>query len=213
MTISALIKDKKHLVKVCFSDGSQILLDKDVCSNNTLCTDMDLTDEEVKNLLYLSDFTRAKSRALWYLDRSDYTEKAIYRKLLQAKFPKRASAAAVGRLTELGIIDDRRFAERFFEKSHERNLSKRETLHKMLEKGVPYEMAKEIIENGENDEEKQIINLLNGKYASKLTLENGKQKVYAALVRKGFSYGAIRSAFEKYYENAEFCDEYEEYDV
>ena len=209
MIISELIRDKKHLVKVCFLGGEEILLDKDVCADNALCADMDLTEEEVQKLLYVSDFTRAKSRALWYLDRSDYTEKSIYNKLLQAKFPKKASAAAVGRLVELGIIDDRRFAERFFEKCLEHNVSKRETFHKMLLKGVPYELTKEIIENGESDEEEQIKNLLQGKYASKILAENGKQKVFAALARKGFSFSAIRSAMNEVLEESEFCEEYD----
>ena len=209
MIISEIVKDKKHLVKVCFFGGEEILLDKDVCADNALCANMELTEEEVQKLIYTSDFTRAKSRALWYLDRNDYTEKAVYTKLLQAKFPKKASAAAVGRLVEIGIIDDRRFAERFFEKCAERNLSKRETFHKMMEKGVPYDLAKEILENGESDEEEQIRNLLNGKYASKLMAENGKQKVFAALARKGFSFSSIRSVMNEVLEDLEFCEEYD----
>ena len=208
MVITAINPDKKHLVKIEFQDGRECLLDREVCINHALCTEMELTVEELKELKAESDYERAKSRALWYLDRGDYTEKAMYQKLLCAGFSQKASAKVLSKLCELGLIDDRRFAERFFERCIEHNISKREALHKMLEKGVPYDLAKEMLENGEADEETQIKNLLCGKYASKLNAENGKQKVFAALARKGFSFSAIRSAMNNYFDDLEFCEEY-----
>ncbi len=206
MTITAINPDKKHLVKIEFLGGEVCFLDRNVCINHALCTEMELSGEELKKLKSESDYERAKSRALWYLDRSDYTEKAIYQKLLHAGFNQKASAKVIAKLCELGLIDDRRFAERFCERCLEHNISKREALHKMLEKGVPYDLAKEILDNSESDEETQIKNLLEGKYASKLNAENGKQKVFAALARKGFSFSAIKSAMNEYIE--EFCEEY-----
>ena len=77
----------------------------------------------------------------------------------------------------------------------------------MLLKGVPYDLAKEMLEESDTDEEEQIKNLLEGKYAYKLTQEKGAEKVYAALVRKGFSYSTVRSAMKKYTEQLEFCEE------
>ena len=50
----------------------------------------------------------------------------------------------------------------------------------------------------------QILALLQGKYAYKLTAERGFEKVYAALVRKGFSYSAVRQAMKKYNSDLEF---------
>ncbi len=209
MIITAISKEKKHLVKIEFMGGEECLLDSEVCINHSLCAEMELEAEDLKELKAESDYLRAKSRALWYLDRGDYTEKAMYQKLTRAGFSQKASAKVIGRFVELGIIDDRRYAERFCERCLEHNISKREALHKMYEKGVPYDLAKEMLENSEADEETQIKNLLCGKYASKLNRENGKQKVYAALVRKGFSYSAIRSALNNYLEESEFCEEYD----
>ncbi len=40
-----------------------------------------------------------------------------------------------------------------------------------------------------------IVELITKKYASKLEQENGREKVIAALQRKGFSYSDIKSAF------------------
>ena len=208
MIVKSIKSEKKHLTLVSFSNESEILLDNDTVSENSICVGTEIDEQFLSELKFDSDFRRAKSRALWYLDRMDYTEKALYEKLLKAGFSKKASASVLGKLCELGLVDDRRFAERLAERLIESNTSKREALHKMLLKGVPYDMAKDVLSETETDEELQITALLTSKYAYKLNLENGAQKVFAALVRKGFSYGGIRNAMKKYIEEQDFCEEY-----
>ncbi len=208
MTITEVKKDKKHLMRIMLDDGSELALDVDVYVDNALSVGTKLCEEEIKKLEFESEYQRAKSRALWYLDRADHTEKALYNKLLRAGFEKKASAAAIGRLVELGVVDDLRFAERFAERCAESNISKREALHKMLEKGVQYDMAKQVLEELETDEGEQLDALIEKKYAYKLTQPNGMQRVYAALVRKGFSYSAIKAALKKYSDELEFSEEY-----
>ena len=198
MQITSLNKDKKHLMKICFQNGEEVLLDKTVCEDNALKKGSSLSEEELIKLKYNSEYQRAKSRALWYLDRSDYTEKALYTKLLRAGFDKKASAQVLSRLVELSIVDDRRFAERFAERCAENNISKRESLHKMLEKGVPYDLAREILDGLETDQLGQIRALIEKKYSYKLTLLGGGEKVFAALSRKGFSYTDIRQVLKEY---------------
>lgn len=195
------------MTKLLFECGTEILIDNDVLAENGITVGQNITEDELRVFQYDSDYRRAKSRALWYLDRMDYTEKALYEKLLKAGFSKKASAAVLARLCELGVVDDRRYAERMSERLKENNVSPRETMHKMLLKGVPYDLAKEMLENGENNEEEQIKNLLEGKYAYKLTQEKGIEKVYAALVRKGFSYSAVKTAMKNYTQELEFCEE------
>ncbi len=198
MIISELKKDKKHLTRVCFASGEEILLDNDVCIENSLCGDLELSDEQLKELQHSSDLKRAKSRALWYLDRMDYTEKALFEKLLRAGFSKKISAEVLAGFCEFGMVDDCRFAQRLAERYKESNISKREAMHKLLQKGVDYELAKQVLSEADLDENEQIAALLEGKYAYKLTQGNGTEKVFAALIRKGFSYSAVREEMKKY---------------
>lgn len=204
MKISELKKDKKHLTKVCFIGGKEILLDNDVCCENSLCADIELDDEQIKELKHISDFKRAKSRALWYLDRMDYTEKALFEKLIKAGFNKKISAEVLAKLCEFGLIDDRRYAERFAERCKDNNISKREASQKLFQKGVPLDLIKEVLSEVEVDEIEQITALLERKYAYKLTQEKGFEKVYAALIRKGFSYSAVKDAMRKYNSDLEW---------
>ncbi len=207
MIITDIIKDKKHLLKICFDDESYILIDTDVLSEKGIKKG-DLIDEGgLKELKYDSDYKRAKSRALWYLDRMDYTEKALFEKLTKAGFPKKVSAGVLEKFCELGLVDDRRYAERFAERCKENNISKREAVHKMMLKGIPLDLAKQVTEELETDEESQILNLIERKYQRKLLEENGFSKVFAALARKGFDFGSIKSALKKYNDELEFSEE------
>ena len=208
MRITAVKEQKKHLCRLLFEDGAEMLLDRDTCAENGLNPGRDIDETQLADLRYDSDYRRAKERALWYLDRADRTEKGLYRKLLDAGFDQKASAAVIARLTELGLIDDRRFAENFAARCEEANVSQRETVRKLLEKGVPYDLAKEAAGQRETDEETRIAALIEKKYARKLTEENGVQKVYAALARKGFSFGAIKSALKQYSEELENSEEW-----
>jgi SOS response regulatory protein OraA/RecX len=93
------------------------------------------------------------------------------------------------------------------ERLMESNVSKREAMHKMLLKGLSYDLIREMLDSGEIDEEEKIKNLSEGKYARKLTEEKGTEKVYAALVRKGFSYSAVRTAMKNFTQELEFCED------
>lgn len=209
MTVTSVSKEKKHLMLLTFDDGSQISVDTDAVVNNAIGIGTELDEEEIENLKYESDYERAKSRALWYLDRSDHTAKSMYDKLVKAGFDRKASAAVIARLTELGIIDDRRFAENFAARCAECNVSRREAAYKMMLKGVPKDIACESLDNENADESEQIAALIAKKYRTKIESENGVQKVYAALIRKGFSYAKVRDALKKYSEELLYGEDLE----
>lgn len=203
MQIVNLQKDKLHLTKLSLSDGRQVLVDNDLVFERSLKAGLEIDDKYLEELLFSSDYVRAKSRAVWYLDRSAHTEKGLYDKLVRAGFAKEACAKVIARFIEVGLLDDRRYAEILAERLIETNVSKREALQKMLSKGLPYDLAKSVLEETEADESTQIRNLIEKKYRNKLLAENGAKKVFDALARKGFSFGAIREALKSYIEELE----------
>lgn len=207
MIINSVVKDKKHLNKITLSNGEELFIDIDVCLDRCLKAGMEIDSKFLEDIKHESEYKRAKSRALWYLDRMDHTEKALYDKLLRAGFDKKISAEVLAWCREFGLVDDRRYAERFAERCCENNISKREAIHKMLQKGIEYSLAKEVLSEIECDEAEQLAELLEKKYARKLEMENGVQKVFQSLVRKGFSFSAVKEALRKYNEELEFCEE------
>ncbi|MBQ2266148.1 MAG: regulatory protein RecX [Clostridia bacterium] len=204
MQILNIKKDKLHLTKISLSNGEDVLIDNDVVGEHFLKKGDSLTEEKLNALVFQSQYQRAKSRAVWYLDRKDRTANELYKKLCQAGFDQKASAQVIARLQEVGLIDDRRFAENYRDRLLRDNVSKREMLNKLFQKGVPYDLAKEVLSDLEVSEEEQIKALIDKKYRTKLSAENGAEKVFAALVRKGFSYGAVRQVLKNYTEIEDF---------
>ena len=204
MQILSVKKDKLHLTRLSLSNGEDVLIDNDVCAEKCLKAGDALSESELCDLVFQSQYTRAKSRAVWYLDRKDRTSNELYKKLVEGGFDKRASAKVIARLTEVGLIDDRRFAENYRDRLLRDNVSKRAALQKLLQKGVPYDLAKEVLSDSEVDEAQQITELIDRKYRTKLTADGGVHKVYAALIRKGFSYGAVKEVLKNYTEIEDF---------
>jgi regulatory protein len=201
MKITEIKPSKLHLNLISLSNGEEILIDKDVCAEHSLIADVEIDSEELKELKFQSDYVRAKARALWYLDRMDYSEKALYDKLMLKGFDKKASSAVIAKLVELGLLDDRRYAERLCEKLLNSGNSKRAAIQKMRQKGLSYDLCKEILEKTEADEGDTLSRLIERKYLEKLSDKENYHKVYAALVRRGFSYSDVRNALKKYTED------------
>lgn len=206
MQITEISRQKKHLVKVTLSCGREFYLDSDFAAQNAVKVGQTVTEQTVCEWLCESDYVRAKSRALWFLDRADHSEKALYDKLLRADISPEACARAIARLKELGLINDVRYAARLAERFIESNISKREAYAKMLAKGLPRDIINAALENTQADESAQIIALLQKKYKTKLENPENIPKVYAALIRKGFSYSAVRDTLKNYSEELENYD-------
>ncbi len=206
MQINEVIRQKKHLVKVRLADGREIYLDSDFAAQNAIKAGDNVTEQKIDEWLRESDYVRAKSRALWFLDRADHSEKTLYEKLTRADISPEACARAISRLKELGLLDDVRYANRLAERLVEANVSKREAYVKMLSKGLPRDIVNAALEDIETDEAAQIGALISKKYRTKLENPENIPKVYAALVRKGFSYSAVREALKRYSEELENYD-------
>lgn len=207
MIITDIKREKRHLVRVSFSDCREILIDTDVCTANCLKVGSEIKEEQLEDIVYQSDYERAKSRALWYLDRNALTEKALYDKLVKSGFSQKAAAAVLQRLCELGLIDDCRYAACYAEQCIGANLSTRDTYFKLLNRGVPKEIAKDALGALEPDERAQIRAVLEKKYRLKLEDPQNTQKVYAALIRKGFSFAAVRDVLKEYNEELQYASE------
>ncbi len=208
MKIVSVQRDKKHTVKVTFDNGRYYNFDLDYWNSACLHENDFLDDLQLKKHLENSDYIRAKSRGMWFLDRSDYSEKTLYEKICAGGISSSAAAKAVARLKELGLVNDEVFARRLAERMNEIGISKRECYAKLYAKGIPSAVIKEVLDETDFDEISQIETVISKKYRTKISDKENIQKVYAALIRKGFSYSAVREAIKKYTQEIEDYEEY-----
>ena len=206
MNSKSISREKKGLSRVTFEDDTEILLDSELIEFKNLSKKSEI--EDIEKLRFESDFKRAKSRALWYLSRSDHSKKELMDKLIKGGFSKEASLLAIERMGEMGLVDDRVFAKRLYEQLVvSGSSSTREVTHKLKLKGISPEIIKEILEENVFDETENIKLLIKKKYQNKLNSEEGVQKVFAALIRKGFSYSDVRRALKEYSAELE-CEDF-----
>lgn len=207
MEITAIEKRRAHLVQIEFSEGEAALLDSKTVAENGLYVGQQLTAEELQKLKDLSDYTRALSRAVWYIERGALSEKALRDKLIRAGFPPAVCEKCTARLCDLGLIDDTALAERLAEQLTAANISQRAALSRMVAKGIPRDIAAAALENTECDAESQIRAVIDKKYKTRLGSPEQVRKVFAALLRLGFSYGDVRAVLKSYTEELEYSEE------
>ena len=200
MRIVEIKKQKKHLCEIVFHTGETLLLDSDYCAEQGFNTDTEVSEADAKKHFSASEYRRALSRGMWYLGQSSFSEKKMREKLKAAGFGFDSADKAVERLKELGLINDSEYALRLAEIYLSECVSKRDALYKMINKGIPRDIAADALDSFECDPVAQIRHIINKKYRSKMSDNLSSQKVFAALQRKGFNYSDIKEAFKQFNE-------------
>ncbi len=163
----------------------------------------ELADGELEDLIHASACSRALRRAYWYLERYDCSKKQMIIKLRRS-FPDYAAAFAAQKCAEQGFIDDRRYAARLAENYITvRHMSCREAQAKLFAKGIPGDIAKEAVGGIECDPTENITELIEKKYKNRLADKKQRANTVAALARKGFSFGDIKTALANFLPEAE----------
>ena len=194
MTIIALKQAKKHQIEVVFEEET-VFLDKETALKNGLKVGQSFSFEQIEELKYSSELTRATSKAMWLLGRREYSKKEMFLRLKQDKFDENAVSEAVETLAEAGVIDDERFAYNFaYNLKVNRKLGKRSIITELCLKGVSREIAEITAEEFCDDEVSSAAEIIRLKYPLFASDEKIKRRMIAALQRKGYSYNVIREA-------------------
>lgn len=142
----------------------------------------------------------AKRRAMHLLAARDYGKNELYKKLLN-NYSEKTAAAVTEMMWEYGYIDDERYAKKLAKTYIEiRKYGKSRAALMMREKGLDRDTIESALEEYDSEDiTSEIVELLKKKYIDRLFLEGleGKkemQKVIAALARRGYSYGDIKTA-------------------
>lgn len=176
-----------------------IALDSELCEMKRLSAGMELTDEELESLVSQSHIKRAKSRAMWYLSRSSYPKAGLIKKL-RASFPGHAAEAAADRMEELGLINDRDYAERRLERlMADKGMSLKMALYTLSTEGIDRELLSALKEEKEYeyDPASAVTEIYERRFKNKLRSQKDVDRMMAAFVRKGFSVQTVKRALEE----------------
>lgn len=149
----------------------------------------ELSEERIAQLQEEDSSEVAYQKALNFLSYRSRTEAEVRTNLAKADVGPELIEQAVERLKRSGLLNDQQFAETWVENRSEfRPRSRRALTYELKHKGIPEEMISAAVEGLD---EEQMAYLAARKKANKyfsLDWPGFKQKMYAYLARRGFSY-------------------------
>ena len=208
MTVTKVELYKGKTMRVDFSEGEPAFINAEVCYDCGVTKDSSFSSEEWDEVVYKNDLRRAKERALYLLDYRDHSYAELFKKLSE-NYSEQLCYDVCDKLTELGVLNDRRYAAQLARRYVEvKKFGLRRARQEMHLKGLGRELIDEALEQYEDSVRDRIRELVETKYARRLDSEDGIKKVKNALVRQGYSFSDINAVFDELYEEAE----YEDYD-
>ncbi|MEO1270070.1 MAG: RecX family transcriptional regulator [Myxococcota bacterium] len=163
-----------------------------------------LTIERQQEVLQANGLIEARSKALEYISFKPRSEQEVRDKLHSREFSKEAIDAAIGRLKELGYLDDGRYAEafardrvvvqRYGPRRIERELHKRGVAATLIVKALGTLTAEQV--------EEAATAAADGRWRSLrtkggLTVYARRRKLYSFLARRGFGADMVRRILER----------------
>lgn len=163
--------------------------------DNYIADDTEITESQWEQLLTGINYKKALNKCADLLSRRDYSVKELRDKLIRVVDAESAQKA-IDRYIESGYLDDEKYCQSLVDYLY--NVKKYSVNHikqECYKRGIGSDIVRYVMSEIEFDMVDTVVDLIKSKYLSRISQENGKQKVVAALQRKGFSYSDIQSAF------------------
>lgn len=142
-----------------------------------------------------AEYERARKRAMYLLGSRDYSSAALREKLLK-NYSEETADRVIEDMTEYGFLDDEEYAGKLaasLVKGKKYGLYRAKT--EMRHKGVPETLIEDALSQYEHDDYvEQLKELIRKKYSDKIEDREDRQKVIAALARRGFGFSEIKEA-------------------
>ncbi len=178
----------------------KIYIHSEIIRKYNVAKGMELSEEEADRLIYENDLRRARERALYLMESRDHSYRELFDKL-EKNYSEDICFEVCNRLAEIGVINDRRYAEKLCRQLFEvKKLGRYRVRQEMRLKGLGSEIIEEAMENFSEEDEpfERLEKLVEQKYERYLTDRKGVEKVKNALARKGYSFGEIKEVLDLY---------------
>ena len=178
----------------------KIYIHSEIIRKYNVAKGMELSGEEADRLIYENDLRRARERALYLMESRDHSYRELFDKL-EKNYSEDICFEVCNRLAEIGVINDRRYAEKLCRQLFEvKKLGRYRVRQEMRLKGLGSEIIEEAMENFSEEDEpfERLEKLVEQKYERYLTDRKGVEKVRNALARKGYSFGEIKEVLDLY---------------
>lgn len=198
MRITGIKPRRKSLRALYLDEEFAVNIDEQTLLDSPYRLGMEISDQQLHDLIQQSDSRRAREKAMYLLAHRDHSKKELVDKIKRTSSEEAARAAAL-RMEEIGLVNDEDYARRYAkELLFRRRFSQSRTEYELLQKGIDRQLIHEIIEEMDIDPAEQLRDLLERKYARTLGDEKSRRRTVAALQRLGYRWEDIRRALQEY---------------
>ena len=198
MEITAIEPRRKRLSQLYLDGEAAVKVDTETLLKAGWKPGMEISDEELHELLQESEARRAKEKALYLLEYRSHSKKELADKISRTT-SREAAEAAVERMEELGLVNDESYARQLAEYLMERKgYGVRRARQELLQKGIDRELVEEILEEQAPDPREKLREIVERKYQDRLGDGKGYRRTAAALQRLGYGYEDIRAVLREF---------------
>ena len=192
------IRPRRKGLSAVYIDGEYALsLDTQTLLEHRIDIGREFDDEELHDLIESSNERRAKEKALWLISYRSHSKKELRDKISRT-CDRQSAEKAVERMEELGLVNDRDYAERCAQTLiFTKHMSKRGAAMELRRKGIESEIIDEVLGHIEVDEREQIQAVIERKYP-KIDDEKIRRRAVAALQRLGYGWEDIKAVIESF---------------
>ena len=194
----------RHTVR--FDDGSTMRLYRQTVEDFRLYTGMELDDETFEKLKTAEGLMSAKMRSIRIVAASSVSRRDLQQRLIQKGEDPTQAAEAVQWMEQLELIDDRKTAQQVVSRCISKGYGLARAKQALYEKRIPKQYWEEALADYPDQTDAIIDHLRN--HIKDPKDQKQIRKVTDALIRKGHSYGAIRSALNRLDLDAEPLEEF-----
>ena len=200
MTIQELKPSKKLPGRwlAVLEDGSLLRLGENEVLHFSLYAGRELTDREAEELTVSIQRNDRRERAISLAAEKPLSRQELERKLTQWGAGEEECASVCGRLEELGLLDDARYAEQVVRHYSAKGYGARKLRDELHRRGVPRELWEDALARAEDPAE--AIDAFLDKKLKGAPVGDPKElkKLSDALARRGFSWSEISEALGRY---------------
>ena len=199
--LSTAIEPRRKAMSALYLDGEYVMnLDTRTLIENRFDVGKDIDDEDLHEIIRLSNERRAKEKALWLISYRDHSKKELTDKIKRT-CDEESADKAVERMEELGLVNDESYALHYAQKLiFTKHMSKNAVVYELARKGIDKELAAEILDEIEVDSSEQIRIIIDKKYKN-ISDEKIRRRAVAALQRLGYRWDEIKGVIEEYAED------------
>lgn len=203
MEITAIKPRRKRLSQLYLDGEAAVKVDTETLLKFRWKPGMEISDEELHQLLQESEARRAKEKALYLLEYRSHSKKELADKISRTT-SREAAEAAVEKMEELGLMNDEAYARQLAEVLlGKKGYGVRRARQELLQKGIDRELTEELLEEMAPDPEEKLREIVERKYQSSLGDEKGYRRTVAALQRLGYGWEDIKTVLAEFRESEE----------